>query len=29
MITGQLRDMLVGIQRGAAPDPHNWVERLF
>ena len=29
MLTGQLREQLVSIQRGTAPDPHGWVERLF
>ena len=27
--TEQLRTALVDIQRGLAPDPHGWVERLF
>lgn len=27
-LTGRLRDALVAIQRGIAPDPHNWVVRL-
>ena len=27
-ITGRLRDRLVAIQRGLAPDPHGWVVRL-
>jgi branched-chain amino acid aminotransferase len=27
-LTGRLRDMLVAIQRGQAPDPHGWVVRL-
>ena len=26
--TGRLREKLVSIQRGAAPDPHGWVRRL-
>ncbi len=26
--TQRLRDRLVGIQRGIAPDPHGWVQRL-
>jgi branched-chain amino acid aminotransferase len=29
MLTEQLRAQLVAIQRGTAPDPHGWVERLF
>jgi branched-chain amino acid aminotransferase len=29
MLTGKLREKLVAIQRGTAPDPHGWVERLF
>ena len=29
MLTEQLREQLVAIQRGTAPDPHGWVERLF
>jgi branched-chain amino acid aminotransferase len=29
MLTGKLREKLVSIQRGTAPDPHGWVERLF
>lgn len=29
MLTQQLREQLVSIQRGTAPDPHGWVERLF
>ena len=29
MLTEQLRERLVAIQRGTAPDPHGWVERLF
>jgi branched-chain amino acid aminotransferase len=29
MLTEQLRQQLVAIQRGTAPDPHGWVERLF
>lgn len=28
-VTQRLRDALVGIQRGDAPDPHNWVETLI
>jgi branched-chain amino acid aminotransferase len=27
-LTQRIRDRLVGIQRGQAPDPHNWVEEL-
>jgi branched-chain amino acid aminotransferase len=27
-LTGHLRDRLVAIQRGLAPDPHGWVVRL-
>ncbi len=27
-ITGQLRQKLVDIQRGTAPDPHGWVQRI-
>ncbi len=27
-LTGKLRQQLVDIQRGSAPDPHNWVRRL-
>ena len=27
--TERLREQLVAIQRGLAPDPHGWVERLF
>ncbi len=27
-LTGRLRDRLVAIQRGLAPDPHGWVVRL-
>ena len=27
--TQELRQALVDIQRGDAPDPHNWVERIF
>lgn len=27
-ITGQLRQKLVDIQRGNAPDPHGWVQRI-
>jgi branched-chain amino acid aminotransferase len=26
--TRRLKDRIVAIQRGAAPDPHNWVQRL-
>lgn len=29
LLTEQLREQLVGIQRGVAPDPHGWLERLF
>ncbi len=29
LVTGRLRDALVAIQRGTAPDPHGWIERLF
>jgi branched-chain amino acid aminotransferase len=29
LLTEQLRQQLVTIQRGTAPDPHGWVERLF
>jgi branched-chain amino acid aminotransferase len=29
LLTEQLRQQLVSIQRGTAPDPHGWVERLF
>ncbi len=29
VVTGQLREQLVSIQRGNAADPHGWVERLF
>ena len=29
IVTGQLKDQLVAIQRGHAPDAHGWVERLF
>jgi branched-chain amino acid aminotransferase len=29
ILTEQLRQQLVSIQRGTAPDPHSWVERLF
>lgn len=29
MLTEQLRAKLVAIQRGTAPDPHGWVDRLF
>jgi len=28
LLTERLRERLVGIQRGEAPDPHNWVERV-
>jgi branched-chain amino acid aminotransferase len=28
-LTGKLRGRLVDIQRGLAPDPHGWMERLF
>lgn len=28
-VTTHLRDQLVAIQRGEAPDPHGWVERLL
>ena len=28
-VTTRLRDHLVALQRGRAPDPHGWVERLF
>jgi len=27
--TQELRQALVDIQRGDAPDPHNWIERIF
>ncbi len=27
-VTGMLKDKLVDIQRGRAPDPHGWVTRL-
>ena len=27
-LTSKLKDRLVAIQRGAAPDPHGWVQRL-
>lgn len=27
-LTGKLKDRLVAIQRGTAPDPHGWVMRL-
>ncbi len=27
-LTAKLREALVGIQRGTAPDPHGWMERL-
>jgi branched-chain amino acid aminotransferase len=27
-MTRQLRTTLVDIQRGAAPDPHGWVQRI-
>jgi branched-chain amino acid aminotransferase len=29
LLTERLREQLVAIQRGLAPDPHGWVERLF
>ncbi len=29
LVSGRLRAALVDIQRGNAPDPHGWVERLF
>ncbi|WP_066797688.1 branched-chain amino acid aminotransferase [Sphingomonas soli] len=29
MLTERLREQLTAIQRGTAPDPHGWVERLF
>jgi len=29
LLTARLREQLVSIQRGTAPDPHGWVERLF
>ncbi len=29
LVSGRLKDALVDIQRGLAPDPHGWVERLF
>jgi branched-chain amino acid aminotransferase len=29
MLTEQLRQQLVSIQRGTAADPHGWLERLF
>ena len=29
LLTTELRAKLVAIQRGEAPDPHGWVERLF
>jgi branched-chain amino acid aminotransferase len=29
MVTEQLRNQLVAIQRGQAPDSHGWVHRLF
>ena len=29
IVTEQLRNQLTAIQRGQAPDPHGWVERLF
>ena len=29
IVTGQLKQALVSIQRGEAPDPHNWIQRLF
>ena len=28
-MTQRMRDRLVAIQRGQAPDPHGWVKRLF
>lgn len=28
-VTSELRQRLVGIQRGIAPDPHGWLQRLF
>jgi branched-chain amino acid aminotransferase len=28
-VTERLRERLVAIQRGTAPDPHGWVRRLF
>ncbi len=28
-VSGELRQALVDIQRGRAPDPHDWIERLF
>lgn len=28
-VTADLRQRLVGIQRGTAPDPHGWLQRLF
>ncbi|WP_066547672.1 MULTISPECIES: branched-chain amino acid aminotransferase [unclassified Sphingomonas] len=28
-VTGTLRERLVAIQRGIAPDPHGWVERVI
>ncbi|HTG38523.1 branched-chain amino acid aminotransferase [Sphingomonas sp.] len=28
-MTGRLREHLVAIQKGQAPDPHNWVERIL
>ena len=29
ILTEKLRADLVAIQRGEAPDPHNWLQRLF
>ena len=29
LTTEALKDRLVSIQRGQAPDPHGWIERLF
>jgi branched-chain amino acid aminotransferase len=29
MLTERLREQLVSIQRGQAPDPHGWLQRLF
>jgi len=28
LVTEKLRTQLTQIQRGQAPDPHNWVERI-
>ena len=28
-VTMELRERLVGIQRGTAPDPHGWVHRVL